>query len=262
MTIAALAKHRLGDEGVRREEATELRIVNSPLHVHEAELVLVVVAREAAGGGRGRGDHTPLSPDGVSLGAEGVIAAALHEGACRVGERVCRAEVVSVQIGGLAREARRARDHGDRALAGVDEEAVLDEPRARVGAPLVEVTEIEDCRTRPGLHSSARTPLTPSVNEQASRPASTPRGPLGRERAKAKGMGLCGGEPLDFGVRSHGRRRGRPGLLIEAVLPEVGRRAADGLGDGDDRAGSTVVADLELGLGADRLFADARAKRS
>jgi len=94
--VPALAEGGLGDDGVGREEATEVRVVNAALHVDEAEIGVVLVPGEAERGRRRERRRGRRSPGWVAARAEGVVAPLLDDGAGLVRECLNGAEVIHV----------------------------------------------------------------------------------------------------------------------------------------------------------------------
>jgi hypothetical protein len=63
----------MGDEGIRRQEPSDLRIIKAAFHVDEAQLFVVLVPGEAPRG-EGRERDRGGSPLRIPAGAEGVLA--------------------------------------------------------------------------------------------------------------------------------------------------------------------------------------------
>jgi len=71
--VPALAEGGVGDDGVGREEAAEVRVVNAALHVDEAAIGVVLVAGEAERGRRRERRRRGRSPGWVAVSCSGVV---------------------------------------------------------------------------------------------------------------------------------------------------------------------------------------------
>ena len=98
VAVEGLGRGRVRHEGVGGEEPAEGGVVDTAVHVDQADAVEVLVAGEAARGlgvGGGRGAGGPVGEPALAVGVEGQ---ALDHDAGLAGDALHRAQVVAVQV--------------------------------------------------------------------------------------------------------------------------------------------------------------------